>query len=195
MGKIIYPNPVKLIFSIISAEENYFLEAKKCLANIFGKIDLESNYQTFGFTDYYRNEMGEHLKQKLLSFKKLILPVRLSQIKIDSNQLEFTLSVDNHQENTAKGIKRKLNLDPGYLTLGKFILASTKNGPARIYLKQGIYAEITLGFINKSFHSLEWTYQNYQTDLYINFLNQVRKEYKEQLRTGNRLIPESGNDY
>lgn len=185
MGDIFYSNPVKLIFSIISSKEEYFLEATQCLADIFGNIDLESQYQAFDFTDYYRNEMGENLKQKLVSFEKLILPDRLSQIKINSNQLEFSLSSSDHQNKGSHKINRKVNFDPGYITLSKFILASTKNGPARIYLKQGIYAEITLRFFKKSFHALEWTYQNYQTDLYINFLNRAREKYKKQL---NKLL-------
>lgn len=182
MGQIFYPKPVKLIFSIISAREEMFIEAKNCLNNYFGKIDMESNYQAFDFTDYYQKEMGEHLNQKLVSFQELILPHRLSQIKNDSNQLELGISRENNQNKAVKEIKRKVNFDPGYLTLSKFILASTKNGPARIYLKQGIYAEITLRFTNKSFCPLEWTYRNYQTDSYIAFLNQVRENYRKQLK-------------
>lgn len=182
MGKIIYPNPVKLIFSIISAQESFFQGAKNKLTDLFGKIDMESGYQAFDFTDYYREEIGDHLKQLMVSFEKLILPDRLSQIKIESNQLEFALSKNDDQDKNVHGIKRKVNFDPGYLTLGKFILASTKNGPARIYLRQGIYAEITLRFSNKTFQPLRWTYMNYQTDTYIHYFNQVREKYKEDLR-------------
>ena len=181
MGKIQYPNPVKLIFSLISNQDKLFLETKKFLVDFFGEIDLESEYQVFNFTNYYRDEMGNQLKQKLITFEKLILPDRLSQIKCDSNKWEFLLSIDNNSF-AKEEIKRRVNLDPGYLTLHKFILASTKNGPARIYLKQGIYAEITLRFIKKSYHPLEWTYQNYQTELYISFLNKVREVYKKQIK-------------
>lgn len=182
MGQIIYPKPVKLIFSVISAQEKMFIEAKNCLTNIFGNIDMESSYQSFNFTDYYKNEMGDQLKQKLISFKKLILPDQLSQIKNNSNTLELSLSTEDTQNNSVKEIKRKVNFDPGYLTLSKFILASTKDGPARIYLIQGIYAEITLRFVKKSFRPLEWTYRNYQTDSYIGFLNEAREEYKKQFK-------------
>ncbi len=188
MGKIIYPNPVKLIFSIISAEEKMFLTAQKFLVSIFGNIDQESDFQLFDFTSYYREEMGEGLKQKLVSFEKLILPNRLIQIKVDSNQWEFLLSLDNHSLKSFVKKKRKINFDPGYLTLDKFILASTKNGPARIYLDKGIYAEVTLRFISGSYRPLEWTYQNYQTELYISFLNKVREKYKKQIKYYNKNI-------
>jgi len=180
MGEIIYPNPVKLIFSVISSKEKYFEDAFNCLRSFFGKIDLMSPYQEFDFTDYYKQEMGGNLKQILISFDKLIKPERLAQIKIDSNQLEISLS--NLNKNTdSKKINRSINLDPGYITLSKFILASTKNGPARIYLDNGIYAEITLRYIKKSFRAMQWTYRNYSTDLYIDFLNKLREEYKKQL--------------
>jgi hypothetical protein len=180
MGKITYPKPVKLIFSIISSKEELFAKGKNYLINIFGSIDMESEYQSFDFTEYYQNEMGNNLKQKLVSFEKLIVPDELSQVKNDSNRLECQLSMDKN--NTAKKNSREVNFDPGYLTLGKFVLASTKNGAARIYLKQGIYAEITLRYVRKSFRPLEWTYRNYKTDLFINFLNKTREKYKIQLK-------------
>jgi len=75
MGKVYYPNPVKLIFSIITSNEYIFLESKRQLTNIFGKIDMESEYQKFDFTDYYKQEMGDYLKQQLISFERLILPL------------------------------------------------------------------------------------------------------------------------
>lgn len=184
MGKIVYPKPVKLIFSIISAEDKLFFEAKSLLTTFFGEIDLESEFQPFDYTLYYQNEMGEGLKQKLFSFEKLISPSELSQIKLKSNEWEFlwTTATGDNCSDVSGEKKRKVNFDPGYLNLHKFILASTKDGPARIYLNDGIYAEITLRFINKSYRSTEWTYQNYQTELYVSFLNRVREEYKKQLQ-------------
>lgn len=186
MGKIIYPNPVKLVFSIISAQEKLFYKAQNFLANYFGEIDLESDFQPFDFTNYYQEEMGKGLKQKLISFKKLILPIRLTQVKVDSNKWEFLLSINDKISNIAIGKKRIVNLDPGYLSLNKFILASTKNGPARIYLDKGIYAEITLRYVNSSYRPLKWTYKNYQTELYISFLNKVREKYKKQIKYYNK---------
>ncbi len=182
MGNIIFPNPVKLIFSIISAENNIFYEAKNLLIKYFGNIDMESGFQPFDYTSYYRDEMGDGLKQILISFEKIILPDQLSNIKINSNKLELLFTTDGESLNEAIVKKRKVNLDPGYLTLSKFILASTKDGPSRIYLKQGIYAEITLRFMNSTYHPHEWTYQNYQTELYISFLNKVREQYKKDIR-------------
>ncbi len=182
MGKIISPNPVKLIFSIISSEDNLFREAKNLLISFFGIVDLESDFQPFDYTSYYRDEMGDELRQKLISFQKLILPDQLSQIKISSNKWEFLFGINDGCFDASAERRRKVNLDPGYITLSKFILASTKDGPARIYLKEGIYAEITLRFVNGTYRPLEWTYRNYQTELYISFLNKVRELYKNKIK-------------
>jgi len=181
MGQISYPMPSKLIFSIISNKESLFLESKDFLERTFGKIDLESDYQPFDFTDYYKNEMGVFLKQKIISFEKLIQPNSLSKIKNISNKMELQIIQGGGVDNSIL-TNRKVNLDPGYITLSKFILASTKDGSARIYMDRGIFAEITLTFTKKSFKPLEWTYQNYQTELFINFLNSVREKYKNQIK-------------
>ncbi len=183
MGKIICPNPVKLIFSIISAEDKLFYESKCLLMEHFGNIDMESDYQPFDYTSYYRNEMGDNLKQILISFEELFLPDQITQIKLKSNKWEYLFCENEYNSNQPIEKQRRVNFDPGYIALDKFILASTKNGPARIYICQGIYAEITLRFVNGTFCPIDWTYPNYKTESYICFLNKVRDKYKKQIKT------------
>lgn len=172
MGKIFFPKPAKLIISMFTSDKCLFSIYKEELVKRFGEVDIESSAQPFNFTDYYEKEFGKNIIQKLFSFSALIRQDRLAEIKIITNSLENNMACH----------KRKINLDPGYITLNKYILASTKDGPSRIYLNQGIYAEITLRFINKSFVPCEFTYLNYKTNEYINYLNSVRQKYKLQLR-------------
>lgn len=181
MGKINFPKPAKLIISMISSDVHLFNFYKEALIKKFSKVDLESNIQPFNFTNYYEQEFGKDLIQKLFSFDSLIKPEKLPEIKKITNDLENDFMKKNIKKDTSLH-RRKINLDPGYISLNKFILASTKNGPSRIYLNGGIYAEITLRFINKSFVPCEYTYSNYETLEYINFLNTVRQRYKLQLR-------------
>lgn len=182
MGKINFPKPAKFIISMISSDVYLFNFFKEALIKRFSKVDLESNIQPFNFTNYYEQEFGKDLIQKLFSFDSLIKPDQLPEIKKITNDLENNLIIKKNIEKDISLNRRKINLDPGYITLNKFILASTKNGPSRIYLNGGIYAEITLRFINKSFVPGEYTYSNYKTLEYINFLNKVRQRYKLQLR-------------
>ncbi|MBA7573096.1 hypothetical protein ES708_14891 [subsurface metagenome] len=183
MGKIFLPKPAKLIISMFTSDKYLFSLYKEELIKRFGEVDVESNTQPFNFTDYYKEEFGENLLQKLFSFSTLIRQDELTEIKIITNSLENNnIIIDKNIKKNITRHKRKINIDPGYITLNKYILASTKNGPSRIYLNQGIYAEITLRFINKSFVPGEYTYPNYKTSKYINFLNSVRQKYKFQLR-------------
>jgi hypothetical protein len=181
VGKIFLPKSAKLIISMITSDKCLFNLYKEELIKRFGEVDIESNAQPFNFTDYYKEEIGENLIQKLFSFSTLIRQDELTEIKIITNDLENN-NIDKNIKKNITRHKRKINLDPGYITLDKYILASTKNGPSRIYLNQGIYAEITLRFINKSFVPCEYTYPNYKTNKYIDFLNSVRLKYKSQLR-------------
>ncbi|MEA2021012.1 MAG: DUF4416 family protein [Candidatus Caldatribacteriota bacterium] len=177
MGKINFPKPVKLVVSMISSKESMFDVYEKLLQKNFERIDEKSNVQPFNFTDYYKEEFGKDLLQKIISFEKLIKCENLTEVKRITNDLENYILENDTQTN-----KRNINLDPGYITLDKFILASTKNGPSRIYLQKGIYAEITLRFQYKSFIPNEYTYSNYKTVEYINFLNSIRQKYKLKLR-------------
>lgn len=181
------PKPAKLIISMFTSDKCLFDLYKEVLIKKFGEVDTESNDQHFNFTDYYEEEFGKNLMQKLFSFSTLIRQDELAEIKIITNGIENNFKNENIKNNITHP-KRKINLDPGYITLDKYILASTKDGPSRIYLNQGIYAEITLRFINKSFVPCKYTYPNYKTNEYINYLNSVRKKYKLKLR--DKLIQE-----
>jgi len=187
VGKIFLPKPAKLIISMFTSDKYLFSLYKEELIKRFGEVDIESNVQPFDFTDYYEKEFGKNLIQKLFSFSTLIRQDELMEIKIITNSIENNFKNGNIKNNITHH-KRKINIDPGYITLNKYILASTKNGPSRIYLNQGIYAEITLRFINKSFIPCEFTYPNYKTNKYINFLNSVRQKYKLQLRENSNKI-------
>ncbi|MBE3092660.1 MAG: DUF4416 family protein [Chloroflexi bacterium] len=188
MGKIFLAKPAKLIISMITSDKYLFSLYKEILIKRFGEVDIESSTQPFNYTDYYEEEFGENLMQKLFSFSTLIRQDELAEIKIITNGLEKNNNIDKNIKTNITHRKRKINLDPGYITLNKYILASTKNGPSRIYLNQGIYAEITLSFINKSFVPGEYTYPNYKTCEYIIFLTSVRQKYKLQLKENSNKI-------
>ncbi len=80
--------------------------------------------------------------------------------------------------------RRRVNLDPGYVSAAKLVLASTKDHIHRIYLKDGIYAETTLRMEKKTFRPWQWTYPDYRTEKYIEIFNEIRRIYMEQLRSG-----------
>jgi hypothetical protein len=75
-----------------------------------------------------------------------------------------------------------LNLDPGLLNLGKFMLATTKDQAHRIYLRDGIFAEVTLRFEHGAFVAWPWTYADYREPALHQFLHEARDFYKRRLR-------------
>ena len=77
---------------------------------------------------------------------------------------------------------RKVNIDPGLLNLSRFILASSKDGPQRIPLSGGIFAEVTLVYERGGYRPLAWTYPDFRSPEYLRILGEIRKLYKAQLR-------------
>jgi len=171
---IVYPHhPVKLVIGLIG-KEALFGKAESLLSKKFGKTDFASKIIDFTFTDYYAQEMGECLQRQFLSFAHPIKPTELARIKLYTNRLEKT-------KFSERG-KRALNIDPGYLTLSKLVLATTKDHQHRIYLGNGIFAEVTLRFRGKSFAKWEWTYPDYYTQDYIRIFNHIRNNLIKKKR-------------
>ena len=73
---------------------------------------------------------------------------------------------------------RPLNLDPGYLTLGKLVLASTKDFAHRIYLSRGIYAEVTLQYRHRRWEHHQYTFPDYRREDYQQFFSECREGMK-----------------
>jgi len=160
---------------MISEEEGLFDEAEKKLSQRFGPSDFKSPVLSFRYTDRYEKEMGANLKRKFISFTKLIDPAKIVEIKLFTNQFEENFLYPHSNQ-------RRLNLDPGYITLAKLVLATTKNFQHRIYLREGIYAEITLRYKKgKGFVPWKWTYPDYRSEEYLEIFNHLRKIYYHQI--------------
>jgi len=164
--------PVKLISGFIYHDEDVYSKTKEILFRRFGKIDFESNIINFNYTTYYNEELGSPLYRRFISFLKLIDPANLVKIKL------FTIKIERHF--SYKG-KRRINIDPGYINLAKLVLSTTKDFYHRIYLKKGIYAEVTLYYKNKKFLDLPTTYPDYSTKEYKEIFTKIREIYKKQI--------------
>lgn len=173
MGKIKIPQKVKVVIGYITKDVNLIKVVNEILFSLLNEPDFLSDVIDFNLTDYYKKEMGKDLKRQWVSYKNLVMPDSLADLKIKSNEIEERFKEDN---------KRKINIDPGIITLNNFILVTTKNYAHRIYLKAGIYAEVTLIYQNKKFQNLPWTYPDYRTEFFHQFLLNVRKIYIDDLR-------------
>ena len=161
------PERVKLICGMISADEPLMKQVEAELSGRFGGIDLRSDLTPFDYTDYYEKEMGAGLLRRFVSFAAMIDPGELADIKVFTNGIE---------QRMAQGPgKRAINLDPGYVTPAKLVLATTKDFAHRIYLHDGIYAEVTLNFRKSGPVFFDWSYPDFKSGRYNGFLAEARK--------------------
>jgi len=175
MGGISSSEPVKLFVGMISRDEGLFDENRSRLVRRCGPVDIASEIFDFDYTEYYRDEMGEGLKRRFISFERLMDPADIASIKLHTNSIE--------DETASAPGRRRVNLDPGYLELSKIVLASTKNFSHRIYLHSGIWAEVTLQYVHGGFRTLPWTFPDYGGGRYDGFFRELREKYHAQIKT------------
>ncbi len=178
MGKVKTPDLVNLVCVVFGNNFKYRLKSVlDLLVPEFGQVDFVSKPLDFSsFTSYYKKEMGEGLESRIVSFEPLIHPYELANAKKITNSVENELSISG---------KRIVNIDAGYVHHSQFVLASTKQWGSRVYLRHGIYAEVTLLFLKGHFRSWEMTYPNYRTIEYIEELEKVRALYMKKKRKRN----------
>lgn len=174
MGQIEKFAKNKLIIGILSTSPERKEELRHTLVDEFGPIDFESEEFDFDFTDYYIPEMGNGIKRFFYSFANLVSPDQLPDIKIRTNKIEEKFALDGN---------RKINIDPGLLSLSSLILATTKNNVHRIPLQKGIYGEVTLMYVNKEFQTLQWTYADYRCTEYHAIFKEMRTILRRQIKS------------
>ncbi len=169
MGKPRIPTKALLFTGILYSNQKWYLKAIEHLEGKFGEIAMYSPPIPWDFSEYYKDELGDNIIRRFVFFKNLIEQEQIAEIKIITNQIETLL---------ASGNKRNVNIDPGYLTLAKIILASTKDYSHRIYLKDGIYAEVSVIYKKNRFLPHINTYKDFQDERYTEIFLSARKLLK-----------------
>ncbi len=117
MGQVTSPAPAKLIMAIMISAGGDFEQIEGRLAELYGPMDFKSQVFAFDeYSQYYAPEMGAGLLKRFVSFVRPVAQDMLAAIKLRTNALEAELG---------DGIHRRVNLDPGYLTASKLVLATT----------------------------------------------------------------------
>jgi hypothetical protein len=172
------PEKVRLIISLFSPDREIVDRVTARISEHFGPIDWVSPEMFFDRTRYYAKEMGWPLYRRFVSFEELIPPETLVEVKLATNDIENEYLVQGN---------RRINIDPGYISLERLILATGKNYIHRVYLGKGIFADLTLVFKRGSFRPLEWTYRDYSSPEMITVFNELRSAYMEKLREIKRI--------
>lgn len=178
MGEQRAHEPVLFLLGAFSRRAPVLDWAQARAASHFGPIALASERFHFTETSYYEPTMGEGLLKCFWAFERPYDPQDLADAKHQTNAWEAELANRVRQgelfpsENIAES--RPLNLDPGYLTPAKLVLASTKDFAHRIYLRDGIFAEITLHFRRGAWLPHEFTFPDYRRPDYQAFFTRCR---------------------
>ena len=175
MGQVHPPTPVLLILATFSRYEEALEWALQQAQRHWGPLALASEIMPFRETRYYEQAMGGDLLKQLVAFERLVDPAVLVDCKLHSNLWEEAFQTSRTYPET-----RPLNLDPGYLTEAKLVLATTKDRDHRIYLGRGIYAEVTLHYQRgRGWQPHEWTYPDFRNPRYHEFFTRCRQYLRQ----------------
>jgi hypothetical protein len=168
--------PALLVVAAFSRHPEALAWARQRLESAFGPVAEASPPFDFNQTTYYEATMGPGLRKQFLAFRDLVAADALAAVKRHTNALEEELArAGTYPE------PRPLNLDPGLLTLGKFLLATTKDQAHRVYLRDGIFAEVTLRYHAGAFEPWPWTYADYRQPAVLATFQGLRELYRRRL--------------
>jgi hypothetical protein len=178
MGRPKESDPVLVVLAAFSRHPEALDWARDRVIQVWGPICRTSPYFAFDATDYYEPTMGPGIIKVFHALERLRDPGELPSWKLLTQEWEAEYAkMAGHPE------PRPLNLDPGYLTNAKLVLASTKDHAHRIYLNRGIYAEVTLYFRDGDWRAREWTFADYRRPDYHAYFTDCRDEYRRLLRS------------
>ncbi len=177
MGEITQHKPVLLIAAITSRYLSAFDWTAATAGHSWGSIVKSSPIFDFTETEYYVASMGDALKKQFIAFERLIDPAAIAGTKHQSNSWERDFKSENSYPQD-----RPINIDPGYISEAKLVLVTTKDRDHRIYLTDGIFAEVTLHFRGRAWTHSRWTYPDYQRADFQGFFTECRQYLRERIR-------------
>lgn len=171
--------PVKLFAALLYSDARRLAPARAALCERYGEEDFAGSAFPFNHTHFYEVEMGAPLFRLFVSYRKLVPPGELAGAKLAATAIEQSLCGPDG--------RRTVNIDPGTIDYQKVVLASFKYQGQKIYLRDGVWADLTLYYRKGGWSSFEWTFPDFKTGNYDRELLEIRRLYKQQM-----LKPESG---
>jgi hypothetical protein len=172
--------PVKAVCAVTFSPGFRWEEAAAALEPVLGPSDGASPVFPFDFTDYYGPEMGPDLRKVFVRFEELLAPGELARVKRAAIGLEAGWAPDG---------RRRANLDPGYVTSAKLVVASAKDFAHRTYIGDGIYGDVQLQYRHGRWRRMAWTFPDYRTPLAFAFFSAARDRYTQQERRLRHALP------
>jgi hypothetical protein len=171
MARTQKPPSGRVIVSIIYSSLDALAETLRLLERQFGRVQCET--MEIPYTgEQYAEEMGGSLQRRFYSFERQVERDRLPEIKATCHKLEkqFGDMVDDYAFRT-------VNIDPGILTPENLVMSSHREYNHRIYLRDGVFAELTLVYAKGRFVRLPWTQPDFCQGEAIEFFLRVRRSF------------------
>jgi len=162
----------KQIVGALYSNPKWLERAKVQMRELDWNVQHQSLELPFDQTDYYAPEMGKSLKRCFLSMEGV------QSLEFSADWKIITTEIENRLSRTGK---RRINLDPGYLDQKRVVLLSGKEGPQKIYLRNGVWADLVLLKDKEGYRSLPWTFPDLRDGRYNDFFLQVRTELKAEI--------------
>lgn len=161
---------VKKIIAILipRGNQNNYNKVYNILEYVWGAPERISPKFPFDWTNYY-SEISPNLDRIFFSYAGLYPMSKLVEWKLKAREIE-----------NMTGTSRTVNIDPGTLDGARLILASTKGQAHRIYLNNGIFAEVTLCKRKGKWTSFFYTFPDFKSGAYDNWLDTVRADWKKE---------------
>jgi Domain of unknown function (DUF4416) len=160
------PKPVLLFTAVLFSEGVSTSDFMPLLCKEFGGTVFESVIMHFVWSDYYEKEMGPKLRRVFMVYKQPFDREKLPDVKRKADELEMLFLKDG---------KRTVNIDPGLICLENIELATNKAFSHRVYLRDGVYVEVTLFYKHDTYQPIEyWTYPEYRSTHVLEFFNTAR---------------------
>jgi len=172
-GDMNTPPRIKLFVAILAQPQIDRSHALQLLSEVFGSIDYVGPERKFDVTSYYEEEMGQGLLRSFVSFTGPHHAEILPDAKQACIELERGCAIDDSGTQ-----KRTVNLDIGYLDHHKIVFASTKEAGHKIYLHDGIYADLMARYSQKTFQPLPWCFPDIADGRYHEELLAIRSIFK-----------------
>lgn len=161
---------VKKILALLvpRGDENVCRAAFDLLEEKWGRPERVSKRFPFVWTNYYE-EIAPQLDRIFFSYPGMYPISKLPDWKNESCVIE-----------KMTGESRRVNLDPGTIDGARLVLASTKGQAHRVYLRDGIFCEVTLCRRKGRWENFFYTFPDFRSGCYDEWLELVREDWKRE---------------
>jgi hypothetical protein len=163
---VLYPTPPEGGFG--KDDFDWFGWTIEELKALWGEPEVIGVSVPFTITDYYRG-IALNLSRRFVCFEGLFGAGGLPEWKKSAIAVE-----------AKSRTPRIVNIDPGYIDGARLILASTKDHAHRVYLRDGIFAEVTMRFRFGKWVSFDYTFPDFASGVYDEFLSRARVSWLKE---------------